>query len=414
MDIDARHHVASGGLDSRMIRWFMMRAGNPRVLVRMWTGEEFFLADGTPVACLEFRNRRAIFELLTSTSVGFGECYSKGIVEVHGDFVAFTDEITRALTQKYQGHYHWHRVRSVLASIKGNTLTRALQNVHHHYDLGNDFYRLWLDPGMVYTCAYYERADATLEMAQLAKLDHVCRKLRLRPGLEVVEAGCGWGSLAMHMVEHYGARVTAYNNSAEQIRFARAEAVRRGLDESQLTFVEDDYRNIDRQFDVFVSVGMLEHVGRKNYRTLGELICRCLKPDGIGLIHSIGRSRPARVDPWIARYIFPGGHIPSLGEMADIFEPFEFSVLDIENLRLHYAKTCRAWLANFERVKSEVSSIYGEEFVRAWRLYLAGSSSGFRTGTLQLYQVLFAPPGNNAVPSTRQYQYRDSAAIRDD
>jgi cyclopropane-fatty-acyl-phospholipid synthase len=286
--------------------------------------------------------------------------------------------------------------------------------VHHHYDLGNDFYRLWLDPRMVYTCAYYERADATLEQAQLAKLDHVCRKLRLRPGLEVVEAGCGWGSLAIHMVEHYGVRVWAYNNSAEQIKYARAEAVRRGLDESRLNFVQDDYRNIDRQFDVFVSVGMLEHVGRKNYRTLGGLIRRCLKSGGIGLIHSIGRSRPAPVDPWIARYIFPGGHIPSLGEMAEIFEPFEFSILDIENLRLHYSRTCRAWLANFERARNDVSAMYGEEFVRAWRLYLAGSSAGFRTGTLQLYQVLFAPPGNNSVPWTRRYQYGGPDVNRDD
>jgi cyclopropane-fatty-acyl-phospholipid synthase len=412
VEIDARQRVESGGLESRIVRWIMMRAGNPRVLVRMWTGEEFCLADGRPVACMEFRNRRAIFELLASSSVGFGECYSKGIIEIHGDLLAFVEEVTRAFTAKDQGHYGRNRMRSVLHSLRGNTLSRSQSNVYHHYDLGNDFYRLWLDPHMVYTCAYYQDANATLEQAQLAKLDHVCRKLRLRPGMEVIEAGCGWGSLAMHMAEHYDVRVTAYNNSAEQIRFARQESERRGIDPTRLTFVQDDYRTMDRRCDAFVSVGMLEHVGRSNYRTLGALMKRCLKPGGIGLIHSIGRSHPAPVDPWIARYIFPGGHIPSLGEMAEIFEPFDFSILDIENLRLHYAKTCREWLENFERVEPQVSEMYGEEFVRAWRLYLAGSSAGFRTGTLQLYQVLFAPHGNNAIPWTREYQYRDRNAER--
>lgn len=412
MDIDARQQITSGGFEGRIIRWFMQRAGNPRVSVKLWNGEEFYLADGRPVACLEFRDRRAIPELLTSTSVGFGECYSRGIIEVHGDLVAFADEITRAHTEKNQGHYLRHKLHSALWSLKRNTLSRALRNVHHHYDLGNDFYGLWLDPRMVYTCAYYENADDTLEQAQLAKLDHVCRKLRLRPGQEVIEAGCGWGSLAMHMVEHYGVKVTAFNNSAEQVRYAREQAASRGLDASRLNFVQDDYRNINQRCDVFVSVGMLEHVGRKNYQELGKLIRRSLKPEGLGLIHSIGRSRPAPVDSWIARYIFPGGHIPSLGEMAALFEPCEFSILDIENLRLHYARTCRAWLANFDRVKTEVTAMYSEEFMRAWRLYLAGSSAGFHTGTLQLYQVLFAPPGNNSVPWTRKYQYGGVGDVR--
>jgi cyclopropane-fatty-acyl-phospholipid synthase len=408
MDIDTRQSESTGGLEGRIVRWFMLRAGNPCVSVRMWNGDEFCLAEGRPVACLEFRDRRTIYELLTSTSVGFGECYARGWIEVHGDFVAFADEITRAITEKNRGRYMLHQAKSLLASLRSNTLTRALRNVQHHYDLGNDFYRLWLDPRMLYTCAYYETPDSTLEQAQLAKMDHVCRKLKLREGMEVIEAGCGWGSLAMHMVEHYGVRVTAFNNSAEQVKFARERSVARGVDQSRLTFVQDDYRNIDSRCDAFVSVGMLEHVGRGNYREFGNLIRRCLKPGGIGLIHSIGRSRPGPVDAWIARYIFPGGHIPSIGEMSEIFEPNEFSVLDIENLRLHYARTCRDWLANFERVSSSVEEMYDREFVRSWRLYLVGSSAGFHTGTLQLYQVLFAPPGNNGVPWTRNYQYDHS------
>ena len=206
------------------------------------------------------------------------------------------------------------------------------------------------------------------------------------------------------MAANYGVRVTAYNNSHEQIAYAKARAAKLGL-EGQVVFVEQDYRTIEGRCDRFVSVGMLEHVGLANFRALGELISRCLKRTGFGLIHTIGRSYPAPTDKWILRRIFPGGHIPSLGEMTAVFEPQKFSVLDVENLRLHYARTCAEWLQKFEQVADVVRSMYSEEFVRMWRLYLAGSSAGFSSGTLQLYQVLFAPQGNNKVPWTRQYQY---------
>jgi cyclopropane-fatty-acyl-phospholipid synthase len=173
----------------------------------------------------------------------------------------------------------------------------------------------------------------------------------------------------------------------------------------RVTFVEDDYRTISEQCDVFVSVGMLEHVGRKSFRELGRVINRSLRPDGLGLVHSIGRSHSSRSDPWITRRIFPGGYIPTLGEMASIFEPHMFSILDVENLRLHYARTCKEWLQNFEAVSDEVREMYSEEFVRAWRLYLAGSSTAFQFGTLQLYQIVFAPRGNNDVPWSRDFLY---------
>jgi cyclopropane-fatty-acyl-phospholipid synthase len=212
------------------------------------------------------------------------------------------------------------------------------------------------------------------------------------------------------MAEHYGVEVIAYNNSREQVAFARERAKAKNLD-GQVTFIEDDYRTMDQRCDAFVSIGMLEHVGLANFRTLGALIERSLKPDGYGLIHSIGRSFPNRTDPWIVKHIFPGGHVPSLSEMMSVFEPFKFSVIDIENLRMHYARTCEAWLRNFETVADEVREMYDEEFVRMWRLYLAGSSAGFRSGTLQLYQVLFTPRDNVNVPWTREYQYAERPGI---
>ena len=404
MDLETGRRLAEFDFDRYLIRWIMNYVGNPRISIRLWNGNEFWVTGTRPVACMEFRQRRAVFELLRSPSVGFGECYSKGLIEIHGDFQAFVNEATAALTRKRDRRYYGPKTRSMLHTVIGNSLARSWRNVHHHYDLGNDFYKLWLDERMVYTCAYYREPAATLAEAQVAKLEHVCRKLNLQRGQTVVEAGCGWGALALHMAEHHGVNVIAYNNSGEQVAFARERAAAQGLDD-RVTFVQDDYRSIDERCDAFVSVGMLEHVGLANFRSLGALIKRCLKPEGFGLIHSIGRSHPQRMDPWIVKHIFPGGHVPSLGEMMSVFEPHKFSVIDIENLRLHYARTCTAWLRNFEAVSDKVEEMYGREFTRMWRLYLAGSSAGFRSGTLQLYQVLFAPHGNNTVPWTREYQY---------
>jgi cyclopropane-fatty-acyl-phospholipid synthase len=411
MAIESSRTFSEHSFSRSLVLWIMNRVGNPNISIRLWNGDEFPVTDDHPVACLEFHKPRAVFELLRAPSLGFGDCYTEGLLEVHGDTLAFANEVTAAKTNKKDSGYYGPKIRSLLYALRVNSQGRSLRNVRHHYDLGNDFYTLWLDERMVYTCAYYDTPAATLAEAQVAKLDHVCRKLNLQPGQTVIEAGCGWGALAIHMAEHYGVDVIAYNNSSEQVAFARERAASKKLD-SRVTFVEDDYRTIDQRCDAFVSVGMLEHVGLVNFRKLGALVKRCLKPDGFGLIHSIGRSFPDRTDPWIVRRIFPGGHVPSLSEMMHVFEPQKFSILDVENLRPHYARTCANWLENFESVADKVADMYDEEFVRMWRLYLAGSSAGFQSGTLQLYQVVFTPRGNNAVPWTREYQYPETSGTR--
>jgi len=297
------------------------------------------------------------------------------------------------------------RVAGWMQRPRRNTLARSRDNIHRHYDLGNDFYALWLGETMAYTCAYYPSAQATLEQAQIAKMEHVCRKLRLGAADSVVEAGCGWGSLALHMAARYGAKVRAFNISKEQIDFARRRAREQGL-EGRVEFIEDDYRNISGSYDVFVSVGMLEHVGREHYPELGRVVQRALTAEGRGLIHSIGRNRPELLHPWIERRIFPGAYAPSLGEMMQIFEPSNLSVLDVENIRLHYARTLRHWLERYEAAIDSVRAMFSDEsFVRMWRMYLAGSIAGFETGTLQLFQVLFAKQENNAIPLTREFMY---------
>jgi cyclopropane-fatty-acyl-phospholipid synthase len=233
----------------------------------------------------------------------------------------------------------------------------------------------------------------------------VCRKLRITSADSVVEAGCGWGSLALHIASHYGAKVRAFNISKEQIDYARRRARDQGL-QDRVEFVEDDYRNISGSCDAFVSIGMLEHVGAENYPELGRLVRRALTAEGRGLIHTIGRNQPGSLHPWIERRIFPGAHPPSLGEMMQIFEPSNLSVLDVENMRLHYALTLRHWLERYENAIESVRAMFADEFfVRMWRNYLAGSIAAFETGTLQLFQVLFTKQKNNAIPLTRDFMY---------
>jgi cyclopropane-fatty-acyl-phospholipid synthase len=227
----------------------------------------------------------------------------------------------------------------------------------------------------------------------------------------VAEAGCGWGGLARHFARHYGVKVRSYNISKEQIAYARAKAQEQNLSD-RVEYVEDDYRNMAGSYDVFVSVGMLEHVGREHYATLGKVARSILKPEGRALIHSIGRNRPERLNAWIEKRIFPGSYPPSLKETMDIFEPNGFSVLDVENLRLHYAKTLEHWLSRFEDNANTVARMFDEDFVRAWRLYLAGSIAAFTCGTMQLFQIVFTHAHNNHLPWSREHLYRGAGAVK--
>jgi cyclopropane-fatty-acyl-phospholipid synthase len=342
--------------------------------------------------------------ILPDPPLGFGEGYSEGSVAIDGDLVSLLETVYRSGVAAGKSDSFLRKARGVLRRPHLNTLSGSRENIHHHYDIGNEFYALWLGGTMAYTCAYYPAPGVGLEEAQVAKMDHVSRKLRLRSGETVVEAGCGWGTLALHMARNYGVRVRAFNISREQVAYARARAQREGLS-GQVEYVLEDYRNISGHYDAFVSVGMLEHVGVANYAQLGEVARRALNGHGRGLIHTIGRNHPAPLQPWIEKRIFPGAYPPSLSQMMGIFEPWNLSILDVENLRLHYAQTLRDWLALYEEAVERVRKMFDERFVRMWRLYLAGSVAAFTTGTLQLFQVVFAPGESNEVPMTRAHLY---------
>lgn len=393
-------------LERWLVRKLLSRTGGPPVSVVLPGGEELQAAGAAPLARVTFRDRRALWSVFFDPELYFGDRYADGRLEVEGDLGGLLEAVFRstALRGKSPASFLSRLLRR-LHRAASNTLDRSRENVHHHYDIGDDFYELWLDRELLYTCAYFPRPDAPLEDAQVAKMDHVCRKVWLRPGERVVEAGCGWGALALHMARRYGVSVRAYNISRNQVAHARRRARAEGLD-GRVQFIEDDYRNIQGTFDAFVSVGMLEHVGRDLYRDLGRVVDRCLAPEGRGLIHSIGRDRPLEMDRWIGRRIFPGAYPPSLREMMDVLEPHGLSVLDVENLRLHYARTLEHWLARFEGARAEVARMFDERFVRMWRLYLTGARTGFASGTLQLFQIVFARSGVNAVPWTRAGVYQ--------
>jgi len=362
-----------------------IQAANVRV--ELWDGSSPFTNRGPVTGDLVVRDRRALLGLILNPELYFGEAYVAGRLEVRGPLEGVVEALSRLPAPVTTWH---HRLASALA--RPNSRVGSRNNVHLHYDLGNDFYALWLDPDMLYTCAYFASPSVALEQAQAAKLELICRKLQLRPGDVVVEAGCGWGGLALYMARHYGVSVKAFNISHEQITFARDRAKRDGL-EGRVEFIEDDYRNVSGACDAFASIGMLEHVGLHHFGSLAGVLKRVVRRDGgRGLLHFIGRDAPRPLNPWIRRRIFPGAYPPTLAEVTTgVMEPADMSVIDVENLRLHYARTLSCWGERFAAARNQVRAQYGDEFPRAWELYLAGSQAAFATGWMQLFQVVFTP-----------------------
>ena len=394
---------------SRFDEWLLRKihesVGRPPIRLTLGNGAAVSPRDASPVANIVIRDRKTLLRLMLDPEIGFGDAYSEGRITVEGDLTGTLGAVYRSISE--MGHQNWYAklVSQFMAYVQRNSLRGSRQNIHQHYDLNTDFYRLWLDPQLVYTCAYFHSSSMTLEEAQIAKMDYVCRKLQLQPGERVVDAGCGWGALALHMARHYGVAVRAFNVSREQVLWARGRAKELGLS-PWVEFIEDDYRNISGEYDAFVSVGMLEHVGLEHYGELGTVIHRSLGKTGRGLLHFIGRNQPSPFSSWIRKRIFPGAYAPTLGQVRDIFEPWDFSVLDVENLRLHYQRTLEKWLERFEESAKQVSDMFGPEFVRTWRLYLAGAVAAFNVGTLQLFQIVFARTACQQIPPTRTHLYR--------
>ena len=377
-------------------------------------GTTFTVGDGTaPSAAVRFTSRAAERGVVVDPELKFGEAYMDGGVVVEEGTIA--DVLAVVLGQKAELP-QWARPQWLVRYLgrriaQFNPRPRARRNVAHHYDLDGRLYSLFLDADRQYSCAYFDTPDASLDDAQIAKKRHLAAKLLIRPRDRVLDIGSGWGGLGLYLAEMTGADVTGITLSTEQLQMSNARAAEKGLTHSA-RYLLQDYRDVEGPFDRIVSVGMFEHVGVDFYETFFRQCAALLAEDGVMVLHSIGRSEgPDATNPWIAKYIFPGGYIPALSEVLPAIERSGLLVCDIEILRLHYAETLKAWRERFIARREEAVRLYDERFARMWEFYLAVSEMAFRKQALMNFQIQLTRR-QGVTPMTRDYTFQTEAKLR--
>lgn len=377
------------------------------------SGATFTCGDGTgePVA-VRFVTRNAERRILLNPELALGEAYMDGTFVVEQGSIA--DALAILMSQPEilprWAKLQWSLRYLVRHAQQFNPRPRSKDNVARHYDLDGRLYSLFLDADKQYSCAYFETPDTSLDDAQLAKKRHVAAKLLVEPGRRVLDIGSGWGGLGLYLAEMTGADVTGITLSTEQLQVSNARAAEKNLTHSA-KFLLEDYRDIPGPFDRIVSVGMFEHVGVDFYETYFRHCAELLSDDGVMVLHSIGRSDgPDATNPWIAKYIFPGGYIPALSEVLPVIERVGLLVCDIEILRLHYAETLKAWRERFMARRDEAVRLYDERFARMWEFYLACSEMAFRKQNLMNFQIQITKR-QGVVPMTRDYITREEMKL---
>ena len=363
-------------------------------------GEEYKIGEGEPTFTAKFKESIPVSKLLSSTSLALGEAYMSGNLEIEGDLYHALDYFMSEMDK-------FSIDKKAMKKLIFTSISKKNQEkeVRSHYDIGNDFYKLWLDETMSYSCGYFLNDNDTLYQAQVNKVDYILKKLYLKEGITLLDIGCGWGFLLIEAAKKYKIHGTGITLSVEQYNEFRRRIVDEGLEDYLEVKLMDyrDLKNSDLKFDRVVSVGMLEHVGRDNYQLFIDCVNTVLKPHGLFLLHFISGLKEHPGDPWIKKYIFPGGVIPSLREIMNCLAEDNFHTLDVENLRNHYNRTLLCWEKNYKEHIDEVREMFDEEFVRMWDLYLSACAAIFHNGIIDIHQILVSKGVNNDLPIVRWY-----------
>lgn len=361
-------------------------------------GKSHIIGEGKPLFKVIIHKDIPKKELLASTSLALGEAYMRGDLEVEGDLFMV---LAYLLKQSNQFSLDRSAMSRFLHPSEDKKTQR--EEVSSHYDLGNDFYKLWLDPMLSYSCAYFKNENDTLEDAQRNKVHYILEKLHLKEGMSLLDIGCGWGFLLIEAAKKYG--VSGYGCTLSHEQWAKGQERIKALgleDKVHINLI--DYRDLPSlglKFDRVVSVGMLEHVGRSQYERYMNVVESVLKDGGLFLLHYIDGRDDKNSNPWMRKYIFPGGTLPTLAEIIKLGYDGDFHLLDVESLRRHYYKTLMCWYHNFQAVKDKVAAQRGETFVRMWDLYLCGCAAAFYIGYIEVHQLLFTKNVNNGLPMTK-------------
>ncbi len=370
-----------------------------------WDGEIIKYGEGEPEFKLIIKNFPSKKELLADPSVALGEAYMKGDIDIEGDLQKFFESIIR----NKDSFMNKNTVFRLASKIKAPSLIKSKKDIAHHYDIGNDFYSLWLDKTMSYSCGYFKNPTDTLYDAQMNKIHHILKKLNLKEGQHLLDIGCGWGYLIIEAAKLYKVKALGITLSEEQFKKAKERIKQEGLED--LVDVQlMDYRNLEKsnlEFDRIVSVGMAEHVGHANLPLFFKNVDSVLKESGLFLLHNITNLVETEGNKWITTYIFPGGYLPTLREELNIAADINFRTLDVESLRLHYMKTLEEWCKNFMNHLDEEKDMFDDEFLRMWHLYLATCAAAFHYWDIDIHQILFSKGINNTLPMTRKYLYED-------
>lgn len=378
--------------------------------------EEVVGPGGGKELTIRFADKKVPFDLARNPRLMLGEAFMDGRLLIEdGDILDLLEIIQKSNRWEEGGgnksFLKKGKITGVRRWMRRNNPVKSKDNVAHHYDLSDELYDLFLDPNRQYSCGYFTADDKDLKSAQLDKLAHIAAKLYLREGDHVLDIGSGWGGLALYIHRVSGCRVTGITLSEEQLKYARSWAEREGVSD-KVKFELIDYRKLEGQFDRIVSVGMFEHVGEAHYDEFYEAVKRLMKPDGVMLLHTIGKLGGAGApDPFTDKWIFPGYHIPSLSQMSLASEPHRLIASDVETLRVHYAHTLRHWLINVEAKKQDIITLYDERFYRMWTFYLAGGIVMFEDGAACNYQVQYIRD-RRALPITRDYMLETEARYR--